>query len=64
VTYAQLERMMGYVSARDKFENVQKMSNDTALRNLAEGLIELSRSLEDDLRKIKSEIDDLDRKIR
>lgn len=55
---------MGYVTARDKFETVQRMADDAALRNLAEGLIELSRSLEEDLRKIRSEIDDLDRKIR
>ena len=44
---------MGYITARQTFENVKKSTDDKALQDLADGLIQLSRAIEEDLKKVK-----------
>jgi hypothetical protein len=44
---------MGYVGARDSFENAKSKTNDPAIQDLAEGLRQLARAIEDDIRKLE-----------
>ncbi len=54
---------MGYATARAKFQNVLSNAPDAPFRELAEGLIQLSRAIEDDLRNLKRELDDVRSKV-
>jgi hypothetical protein len=47
---------MGYVTARQTFESAKSKTDDSAVQALADGLIQLSKAIEDDLSKLKSEI--------
>ncbi len=47
---------MGYVGARSSFESAKTVSNDKAIQLLADGLVQLSRAIQNDLEKLQREI--------
>jgi protoporphyrinogen oxidase len=47
---------MGYVGARGNFESAKSKTDDPAIQELAEGLRQLARAIEDDLNKLEREI--------
>lgn len=47
---------MGYPTARNSFERAKNSSENDAIRSLAEGLVALSRAIEDDIRKLEREV--------
>ena len=47
---------MGYVGARSSFESAKSKTNDAAIQDLAEGLRQLARAVEDDIRKLEREL--------
>jgi len=50
--FSQVEEIMGYPSAREKFEAAREATNDQALKLMAEGLIQLSRAIEEHLKNM------------
>jgi hypothetical protein len=46
---------MGYSSARTCFERAKSSENE-AIRSLAEGLVELSRAIETDIKRLAEEL--------
>jgi len=54
---------MGYATARQNFENAKSADND-AIRQIAEGLVQLSRAIESDFNKIEREVKDVKSKLR
>jgi hypothetical protein len=48
---------MGHVGARQDFQTAKSKSEDEGVRALAEGLIKLSRAMEDDVRDLKCDIE-------
>ena len=56
---------MGYVSARNNFQNAKNTSdNNQALQNLADGLIDLSRAIESDINKLERELSSIKSRLR
>ncbi len=47
---------MGYPTARQNFESAKGQTNDEAIRQIAQGLVELSRAIEEQLKKIEREV--------
>jgi hypothetical protein len=47
---------MGYAGARSTFEEAKGSSEDLGVRKLAEGMIQLSRAIEDHLRSVEREL--------
>jgi hypothetical protein len=47
---------MGYISARSSFENAKSKTNDLAIQELAEGLRQLARAVEDDIKKLQQAV--------
>lgn len=55
---------MGYVGARGSFEGAKSKTNDPAIEDLAEGLRQLARAVEDDINKLEREIKSIASRIR
>ena len=47
---------MAYSSARSDFEEVKRISKDPVVQKLAEGLIQFTRAVENDIKKIENKI--------
>jgi hypothetical protein len=54
---------MGYATARQNFENA-KSADDHAIRQIADGLVQLSRAIESDFNKLEREISSIQSKLR
>ena len=54
---------MGYVTARQNFESA-KSANDHAIQQIAEGLVQLSRAIENDFNKLEREVNAIKSKLR
>jgi hypothetical protein len=54
---------MSFYSARQNFENA-RATGDQAIQQLAEGLIQLTKGIEDDLNKLHRKIEDVERRVR
>jgi hypothetical protein len=55
---------MSYSSARNEAQAASNAGPQDAIKHLAEAIRLLSRAIENDVRQIKSDIDDLERKVR
>jgi len=54
---------MSYVMSRQSFESAKQMTDDEAIQTLAEGLISLSRAIENDLNKQDRDLAAIKRKV-
>jgi hypothetical protein len=54
---------MGYIGARDSFEKAIEKTKDPAIKELAEGLIDLSRAIEDDIGKLEREVKNIKSRV-
>ena len=55
---------MGYVTARQNFESAKSESDNLAIQEIADGLVQLSRAIESDFNKLEREISDIRGKLR
>lgn len=55
---------MGYVGARSDFDSAKSKTNDPAIQDIAEGLRQLARAVEDDIKKLEREIKSIASRIR
>jgi hypothetical protein len=58
------EELMGYPTARQSFEGAKSETNDPAIQEIAEGLIQLSRAMESDFNKLEREVSAIKSKLR
>lgn len=54
---------MGYATARQNFETA-KSSDNYAIQQIAEGLVQLSRAIENDFNKMERELKSIESKVR
>jgi uncharacterized coiled-coil protein SlyX len=54
---------MGYSSARQKFESAKASAQDSAIHNLAEGLVDLARAIEDDINKLERQLQTITNRV-
>jgi hypothetical protein len=55
---------MSYLRAREDFEALKLKTNDPALREIAEGLLELTNAIEADFNKLDREVGSIKSKIK
>ena len=55
---------MGYIGARNTFQNAKSKTDDPAIQDLAEGLRQLAQAVEDDLKKLEREVKAIASRIR
>jgi hypothetical protein len=55
---------MGYPTARQNFESAKGQTNDPAIQQIADGLVQLSRAIESDLNKLDRELSAVKSKLR
>jgi hypothetical protein len=55
---------MGYVGARTSLESAKTASKDDAIQQLSDGLVQLSRAIQNDLEKLQREMHTVASRIR
>jgi hypothetical protein len=55
---------MGYAGARSALESAKNQTDDPAIKNIAEAIIQLSRVIETDFNKLEREIGSIKTKLR
>jgi len=58
------EELMGYPTARQNFESAKGKTDDPAIQEIADGLIQLSRAIESDFNKLERELSGIESKLR
>jgi hypothetical protein len=55
---------MGYPTARSNFEGARGKTDDPAIQDIADGLVQLSRAIESDFNKLERELSAIKSKLR